>query len=570
MTRVLLVTAALVAAVAVWIAVSLPPRAVALDRPWNDGTVPGILHIHSRTSDGRSGADEIASAAARAGLAFIVLTDHGNATREPEPPAYRSGVLCIDAVEISTTGGHYVALNLGRAPYPLGGEPRDVVDDVRRLGGFGIAAHPDSPKSELAWRDWDAPIDGLEILNPDTSWRVHVLTPGWRSKLRLIPALGAYPFRAAETIGSLLTDSPEARARWTTLNASRRIVGTAGIDAHAKLELRDVEPGDNRFSLPVPGYEPSFRALSVHVTPSAPLSGDAALDARRVLDGIVAGRLYTAVDAWATPPAFEFTATNAAGTAAAGDELAPSGQTSLRVRHNGPDGYRTTIWRGSEPLERDRRDRDFAIGAAAAGVYRVEVRDPRYPDGPPWITSNPIYLRRTPAAVRRPALPPATVRSPLFDGRSTAGWTTESDPTSVSAVEVVPVVTGPDLRVRFGLSGGSDVGQFAGVAVAIPAGVASFDRVAFTIHAEEPMRVSIQVRAAVPGVAPERWQRSIYVDATERERSVVFSEMTPVGRTHTASVPAADVRDLMFIVDTTNTAPGHSGRLWIRNVRLER
>ena len=81
-------------------------------------------------------------------------------------------MLCLDGVEISTTGGHYIALDMPAAPYPLGGEARDVVEDVRRLGGFGIAAHPDSPKPELRWREWDAPFDGIEILNLDTSWRL--------------------------------------------------------------------------------------------------------------------------------------------------------------------------------------------------------------------------------------------------------------------------------------------------------------------------------------------------------------------------------------------------------------
>ena len=32
----------------------------------------------------------------------------------PDPPEYRAGVLCLDAVEISTSGGHYIALGMGR------------------------------------------------------------------------------------------------------------------------------------------------------------------------------------------------------------------------------------------------------------------------------------------------------------------------------------------------------------------------------------------------------------------------------------------------------------------------
>jgi hypothetical protein len=98
-------TAALVAAVVVW-GWSLPARRTALDTTWGDGSVRGVVHVHGRASDGRGTFDEIAAAAAAAGLQFVIVTDHGDGTRKPEPPAYRSGVLVIDAVEISTRGGH--------------------------------------------------------------------------------------------------------------------------------------------------------------------------------------------------------------------------------------------------------------------------------------------------------------------------------------------------------------------------------------------------------------------------------------------------------------------------------
>ena len=311
MKRVVIVMAALVAAICVFSGLTLPPRRVTL-APSADGTVPGILHIHTDRSDGRSTPDEIAAAAARAGARFIVFTDHGDATRPPDAPVYRSGVLCLDGVEISTTGGHYIALDMPAAPYPLAGEPRDVVEDVRRLGGFGIAAHPDSPKAELRWSDWDAPIDGVEWINPDTSWRVHAAS-GWRSRFRLLEGLLHYPIRPAETLAGLLTGFEDAMARWNALASRRPVVGIAGVDAHAKLELRNADPGDNRFSIPLPSYEASFRLLSVHVTPERPLSGasgDAAADAALVMRAIRAGHLYTAIDGLASPPAFEFTATN--------------------------------------------------------------------------------------------------------------------------------------------------------------------------------------------------------------------------------------------------------------------
>src|SRR5262245_27659447 len=218
MKRFLLLTAALVAAVAVLVAISLPERRLALPAA-ADGTIPGILHVHTNRSDGQGSPDDVAAAAARAGLKFLVFTDHGDATRPPDPPSYRSGVLCLDGVEISTTGGHYVALDMPAAPYPLAGEPRDVVEDVRRLGGFGIAAHADSPKPELLWRDWDAPIDGVELLNPDTTWRIWAQQAAgggdgrWRARRRLALSLLDYPVRPAETIASLMGVEPSNAVR---------------------------------------------------------------------------------------------------------------------------------------------------------------------------------------------------------------------------------------------------------------------------------------------------------------------------------------------------------------------
>ena len=131
----------------------LPPAPQGLPAAVHGG-VRGAIHVHTRRSDGSGTVEQVAAAAARAGLQFVILTDHGDGTREPAPPVYSSGVLVIDAVEISTEDGHVVALGLPKAPYPLGGEPRDVVEDIERLGGMAIAAHPGSVKPELRWTEW--------------------------------------------------------------------------------------------------------------------------------------------------------------------------------------------------------------------------------------------------------------------------------------------------------------------------------------------------------------------------------------------------------------------------------
>src|SRR5512135_607759 len=73
-------TAALCAAVLLFVVGVLPPRAARLDpapqpaspRP----TIVGAFHVHSVVSDGTGTREEVAAAARRAGLSFVIFTDH--------------------------------------------------------------------------------------------------------------------------------------------------------------------------------------------------------------------------------------------------------------------------------------------------------------------------------------------------------------------------------------------------------------------------------------------------------------------------------------------------------------
>jgi hypothetical protein len=556
--------AAFAAAVVVLVALSLPPAQLALDAPFIDGTVPGIIHVHTKRSDGRGTVEEVAAVAARVGLKFVVFTDHGDGTRAPEPPQYRSGVLCLDGVEISTAGGHYLALDMPAAPYPLGGEARDVVEDVKRLGGFGIVAHPESPKPELRWSAWESPFDGIEWVNPDSSWRVH-LQRGWRSRLSVIEALMAYPVRSEEAVARLLGGTTLRMDRWNALTRTRKVVALSGVDAHASLSLGSGDRFEGGFSLPIPSYEASLRTLSAHAQIERPLTGDAISDATAIFEALRRGHVYTAIDGLATQPAFQFTATHSRQKAEQGDTIDAAEPVTLLVKSNAPPAFTTSIWRDDIIVNSAPNQRELRQIVDKPGVYRVEIDAPSSEGPLPWIVSNPIYLGMTyhPAEPERKR--PVAASQPLFDGSTLSGWWTESDATSKVTVDVASTATGATLRVRFALATGPSSSQYAGLAAKVPSGV-SYDRVKLAVSADRVMRMSVQLRA---GSSAPRWRRSVYVDQVEREHTIYFDHMTPVGETPSPHPPPNSAGDVLLVVDTLNVQPGSSGTLWFKSVTLQ-
>jgi hypothetical protein len=562
--KILAVAAALAAAVLVFAASTLPPRHLVLDA-LVDGTVPGVMHVHTNRSDGLSSPDDVAAAAAHVGLKFLIFTDHGDATRAPDAPTYRAGVLCLDGVEISTSGGHYIAVDMPTSPYPLGGEPRDVVEDVARLGGFGVAAHPDSPKPGLRWEDWTTPIDGVELLNLDTSWRVLAEHPGWAPKRRLFASLLHYPLRPVESIARLIQPSA-ALTQWDALVRKRSLVTVAGADAHAKL-ARNADPGSARFALPLPSYESSFRVLSLRARLDAPLSGDAAADARLIVHAIRSGHVYLAVDGIATPPAFEFTAVNALGAVGQGDRLGVGGPVTLHIRSNAPPNFVTYVHEGLRTISTVRDSQDISVHAGAApAVYWAEIVSPD-PQPITWIRSNPIFVGASQSILHPPGSAASLAGSlAVFDGRTATGWTFEHDAQSLAAVDVAPATERSELRFRFGLADGPAVGQYASLVLTVPNGAEPFEGIRFRIRAEKAMRVSVQART----LNADRWQRSAYVDTSPRELTVWFDDFRPVGSRDARAIPASALRSVMFVVDTANTKTGTSGRIWLSDVAFVR
>ncbi len=566
MIRARWIVALVVVAIAAGSYLMMPPAAGSLPAsPALRAPVRGAIHIHTRRSDGGGTVDDVARAAARAGLNFVVITDHGDGTREPDSPTYRSGVLCIDAVEISTASGHVVALGLSRTPYSLGGETRDVVEDITRLGGMAIAAHPESPRPQLRWTDWRVPIDGIEWLNADSEWRDEPVRAFARTLL-------TYPFRRPETLARLLDRPQQSLKRWDELTAQHRVVAVAGADAHARIPLTSVgDPYDNRVSLPLPGYEQIFRTFSISL-PEVTLTGEPRADASAVLDAIQNGGVFSSIDALAGPVAFSFSASDSRGRAAMGTDHIARGPITFQALSNAPDGTTLSLLRDGQPVH-TASGSQLEYQASDAGVYRVEMQWPGAPGEPPvpWVVSNPIYVLAGPRASDQvsESLPPATQVDVRYANGPATDWHIENSPNSRGALDVVSAIGGTQLLMRYALGGTQDEGPFVALSMTVPQGLANYDRLIFTAQSSRPTRVWVQLR--IPdGVQGRNWHRSVYVDEMPRTITVAFDDVRPLDATTTGSPALADVRDVLFVVDTINTRPGVSGQLWLDEVKVGR
>lgn len=527
------IAALVVATVVVWAVATLPPARATIDTTIPEGLVFGAYHIHTNRSDGSGSIDDVVRAAAAAGLQFVVITDHGTAATPPETPAYRLGVLVIDGVEISTRDGHVVALGLrDGSPYPLGGEARDVIEDVHRMGGWTVAAHPDSPKADLRWRG--PATDAVEWINADSEWRDD------NRPLRLIQAGLHYLVRSPEAVASLF-DRPQASIRrWDSWARTRHVPGLAAVDAHARIGLDEQsEPRATRTIFARPSYADMFRTLAQAVWLDQPLSGDGATDAGRILTALQSGRTYSVVSAIASPAVLQVTTSDS----------------QMEAHVPGAPLAVVSIWnRGREVASGTGR---VVTALTAPGLYRVEVRWPGV--DVPWIMSAPVFVPPTEAAPDVAQAVSGHIEEIAL--AATGPWAVEQH----QATTASQMTTGAANTFMFTFND-QDAGQFAALVHPLDPSRA-FEEIRFTVRADRPRRFSVQVR--LPGNGDgERWVRSVYADETPREVRVRLEDFEPADRPTSRRPVAARLESLLFVVDEPHTARGSSGRLEISGVSL--
>ena len=221
----------------------------------------GAIHIHTRLSDGTGDIYSISKKAHKAGLDWIIITDHNSFSCEE---GIYNDVYVIKGEEITPeNNSHYLALGITDCILP-DDDPQKNIINVREQGGFGFAAHPDEGINRnnkwkpLIWSDKTIIPDGIEIWNWFSNWGDNM------SDKNIFSLAYAY-FKKH----NLITSPPKETLQWwddLNKNNDKVIPAIGGVDAHAIKLYRYIIP------VTVFPYETCFKTITNIINLNEPLS----------------------------------------------------------------------------------------------------------------------------------------------------------------------------------------------------------------------------------------------------------------------------------------------------------
>ncbi len=346
----------------------------------------GVIHVHTRASDGSGTVADVMAAAEKANLSFIAITDHNVALTPTELAEDPPDLPIISGEELSTTAGHFLALGIP----PSWVEPKTRNDRVLlaaagAAGAFRVLAHPYHPQTP--WTDWKTnDFDGIEIWNEDASWRQN-------NFLEIANALLLYPENDQLALVRLARTPDLNFAKWDELLQDRPVAAICAADTHARIRLAFGK--DWHF----PDYVPSLKVAREHVllSPDAGGGNPALASAAELVDALRHGHSYCGLDSLYPADGFSFRVSDANSSGGPGDSLHWTGTARLQI--SVPPGASLPLIKiyrdGREIDEEQTREIDQPI--SGPGRYRTEVflRQPGlsgWRRWTLWVFTNPVYV----------------------------------------------------------------------------------------------------------------------------------------------------------------------------------
>lgn len=229
--------------------------------------LPGAIHVHTKHSDGSGDVAEIAQAAKRAGLEFVVVTDLDTSQARKEEGSYDQVDVFIE-MEATTTAGILLTF------YSHTDAVRESDEKVRQIAWqhfqgnktypelFNIVAHPSHPKKP--WNAFDRNPEGVEIFNFDSLWQKA------RNESTIGSGITLFTYPWSNFLAALRFSQTNRKdlTSWDAMNAISP--GRFGVLAQHSLASSHLGP----LHLKWPSYEQAFKVGTTVLFYEPPLATD--------------------------------------------------------------------------------------------------------------------------------------------------------------------------------------------------------------------------------------------------------------------------------------------------------
>lgn len=345
-------------------------------------------HVHSFLSDGHATYQQIANAAAIAGIDCVIITDHNVFIRNKEGyfNAETKNILMLSGQEIHDQTSvpqknHLLVFNPLMDYSKFADDPKQLIKKINDQEGLSFIAHPVDPElrcigePDISWVDWEARgFTGIELWNgfSEIKYRSHNLLD--------VLFFALFP--------SFLPDRPlpETIKIWDKLLlSSPPCVAIGGSDAHA---LPKNGFGIEKTIFP---YTYHFSAINNHILLREPLSPDLKTAKIQIYHAIKSGNLFIGYDLPKNTKGFRFYGQVNNSTVQMGETVQVGDGITFQIVL--PMPTECLLVRNGNVIKSWQDTNICTYISKEPGVYRVEVYMPYLGKRRGWIFSNPIYVR---------------------------------------------------------------------------------------------------------------------------------------------------------------------------------
>ncbi len=337
----------------------------------------GCIHMHTLDSDGTATHDEVIAFGAEVGLDFLFFTDHMTLKSRDAFAGYHGDLFVAVGYEHNDPAdkNHFLIFD-SPGVYDPELHVSDYVTQCAADNALGIIAHPDEKRPEdgkyppYQWQDWTVEgYHGIELWNQMSEWMERLEEAGPIGKVALL--FSPRKFMKAPPVETL--------RHWDKVNHTRRVVGIAGVDAHAF----PYQLGPKQVTI-FP-YKVHFRSLQNHIILTEPLSQDPEEARIQLLNALRSCQLYFSNRRRGDAQGFQFVATSGGSAAISGGSLESPAGASIHVK--APQRGEIRLIRNGSAVLRVESD-ELEYTPSQSGLYRIEVLR----KGFGWIYSNHIRI----------------------------------------------------------------------------------------------------------------------------------------------------------------------------------